>query len=293
MLLIFSINLMMINIVIVMMMVQENDRILLKNIDVLTFESGRLTKTRRNQSIQQLTCDGRYCNRVRLKVAQCFNLGSNGQSIEWECRADMPYEYRFRQLNLSCEGYDSPKDEYVLADSCGLQYTIKKRFDTTDDDNNLILRLLLNTMISIIVVFCILFFGFCCCFYYRKKSNPNVNHIKSTPRSKRRHRKRKHSPKSPRISIVSRQSFESSKSLRNGKQSPKSPKSSVVSGLLDDTATGNFMGSNKNATISPNIGRTLSISLSSQSNGLKRSNDSCSGGSKKQSIGLASISQQR
>nr|XP_027199985.1 store-operated calcium entry-associated regulatory factor-like [Dermatophagoides pteronyssinus] len=227
MLLVYSINL------IVIVMAQPNDRILLENIDALTFESDRLAKTRRNQKIPQLKCiGGGNCNRVKLEVAQCFNVGSN-QSIEWECRGDMPSKYKLVQVNMSCEGYDSPQDQYILADSCALQYSIAKRSDAVDDDddddnnnNDNDDNEISSITITIMVALFILLFG--CCLCYRTNPNPNVK------------------PAQPK-------SLERSKSDRKGQNSSES-------------FGGSVMGSNQNATISPNsnIDRTSSLSLSLQ-----------------------------
>ena len=38
----------------------------------------------------------------------------------------MDNEYRFGKISVSCEGYDYPDDPYVLAGSCGLEYTIDR-----------------------------------------------------------------------------------------------------------------------------------------------------------------------
>ncbi|OTF79830.1 DUF1183 domain containing protein, partial [Euroglyphus maynei] len=112
----------------VTVMSADNDRIKLKDIQTLTLYSDRWTKSRRTSPIQQLTCvGGGQCNRINIQSAQCYNRGSDGQSIQWECKADMPSRYKFGQLEMSCEGYDSADDEYILAGSCGLRYTIDER----------------------------------------------------------------------------------------------------------------------------------------------------------------------
>ena len=40
--------------------------------------------------------------------------------LQWECKADMDNAYRFGKVQVSCEGYDSPYDPYVLKGSCGV-----------------------------------------------------------------------------------------------------------------------------------------------------------------------------
>ena len=36
----------------------------------------------------------------------------------------MPTEFKFGKIQVGCEGYDYPDDPYILAGSCGLEYTI-------------------------------------------------------------------------------------------------------------------------------------------------------------------------
>ena len=38
----------------------------------------------------------------------------------------MPVEFKFGKVQVSCEGYDYPDDPYILAGSCGLEYTIDR-----------------------------------------------------------------------------------------------------------------------------------------------------------------------
>jgi hypothetical protein len=41
-------------------------------------------------------------------------------SLKWECKADLNKAVKFGELKVSCEGYDYPNDEYILAGSCGV-----------------------------------------------------------------------------------------------------------------------------------------------------------------------------
>ena len=56
---------------------------------------------------------------------QCTNKGFDGQDFQWECKADMSDNVRFGMISVSCEGYDHPNDDYVLAGSCGLNYNLE------------------------------------------------------------------------------------------------------------------------------------------------------------------------
>ena len=55
-----------------------------------------------------------------FQVVQCYNMGSDGQDVQWECKTDMDNAYRFGHISVSCEGYSYPDDPYVLKGSCGV-----------------------------------------------------------------------------------------------------------------------------------------------------------------------------
>jgi len=100
----------------------------LKNVDVLTLYAGRMTTGRRSAPVPQLQCMGGSagCSAFVPTVVQCYNRGTDGQDIQWECKADMEMKYKFGQIQVTCEGFDYPDDPYVLAGSCGLEYTIDR-----------------------------------------------------------------------------------------------------------------------------------------------------------------------
>lgn len=99
-------------------------RVKLKDVQTLTLYSDKWTTSRRSSPIKQLTCVGGYCSRAKIPVAQCYNRGFDGQDVQWECKAEMPSNYKLGKVQVSCEGYDYPEDDYILAGSCGLEYTI-------------------------------------------------------------------------------------------------------------------------------------------------------------------------
>ena len=66
------------------------------------------------------------CGAFVPEVVQCYNRGSDGLDVQWECKTDMDNKYRFGKISVSCEGYDYPDDPYILAGSCGLDYTIDR-----------------------------------------------------------------------------------------------------------------------------------------------------------------------
>jgi len=74
----------------------------------------------------QLACiggSGRWEEQPGL--VQCYNRGSDGRSIQWECKAEMDNSLRFGQVEVVCEGFDHPGDPYILVGSCGLEYHLE------------------------------------------------------------------------------------------------------------------------------------------------------------------------
>lgn len=108
----------------VLLSVIEAKRVRLRDVQTLTLTAGKMTTARRNSPIDQLHCVGGYCSRARIPSAQCYNRGFDGVDVQWECKAEMPANYKFGRIEVSCEGYDYPEDDYILAGSCGLEYTI-------------------------------------------------------------------------------------------------------------------------------------------------------------------------
>ena len=51
---------------------------------------------------------------------QCYNRGSDGTDIQWECKTDMIKKYTFDKISVNCEGFDFPEDQYILRGSCAV-----------------------------------------------------------------------------------------------------------------------------------------------------------------------------
>lgn len=105
----------------------NDEAVLLRDVQVLTLYRGRYTTARRSSPVPQLQCIGGSagCGSFTPEVVQCYNRGSDGIDAQWECKADMDNLYRFGRVEVSCEGYNSPNDAYVLRGSCGLEYTLE------------------------------------------------------------------------------------------------------------------------------------------------------------------------
>lgn len=103
-----------------------SDKVLLSDISVLTLKNGAMTTGRRSSPVQQVSCVGGNAKGAYIpQVVQCYNRGSDGNDIQWECKTDMDNAYRFGAVEVSCEGYDYSDDPYVLKGSCGLEYTLE------------------------------------------------------------------------------------------------------------------------------------------------------------------------
>ncbi|XP_055002056.1 store-operated calcium entry-associated regulatory factor isoform X1 [Sorex araneus] len=104
----------------------DPDRILLRDVKALTLYYDRYTTSRRLDPIPQLKCVGGTagCDSYTPKVIQCQNKGWDGYDVQWECKTDLDIAYKFGKTVVSCEGYESSEDQYVLRGSCGLEYQL-------------------------------------------------------------------------------------------------------------------------------------------------------------------------
>ncbi|CAM9320855.1 unnamed protein product [Ectocarpus sp. 13 AM-2016] len=103
---------------------RNDGRILLDAVKVITLHDAKDTAGRRSAPVPQLVCRG-GCQEWAPEVVQCYNMGSDGTDAAWKCEANMPDDYSFSSVEVSCEGYDYPDDPYILKDSCQLIYTLR------------------------------------------------------------------------------------------------------------------------------------------------------------------------
>lgn len=103
-----------------------SDAVLLKDIKVLTLHRGRLTTGRRSAPVDQITCVGGTASHKSgdIETVQCYNQGFNGRDYDWKCESQMDKSIQFGDIAVSCEGYNNPDDVYILAGSCGLEYSL-------------------------------------------------------------------------------------------------------------------------------------------------------------------------
>eukprot|EP01112_Ceratiomyxa_fruticulosa_P018363 TRINITY_DN5855_c0_g1_i1.p1 TRINITY_DN5855_c0_g1~~TRINITY_DN5855_c0_g1_i1.p1 ORF type:complete len:293 (-),score=41.55 TRINITY_DN5855_c0_g1_i1:245-1123(-) len=104
----------------------SDEKVLLKDVQVLTLYRGKMTTGSRSSPVPQLKCVGGSARGEEHKVqtVQCYNRGSDGSDVQWECKAELPSSIKFGNINVGCEGYSYPNDPYILKGSCGLEYTL-------------------------------------------------------------------------------------------------------------------------------------------------------------------------
>lgn len=103
------------------------DKILLNEVKSLTFIRNKRTTSRRTHSIHQLSCVGGTagCKLFTPTLVECYNRGTDkANKVVWSCRADMSDRVKFNHVDIICEGYDYPEDDYILVGSCGLEFTL-------------------------------------------------------------------------------------------------------------------------------------------------------------------------
>jgi hypothetical protein len=103
----------------------SQQKISLRDVTALTFHQGRVTAARRTTPMPQLSQVGGV-REYTPQTIQCTNSGFDGQSIQWKCvAAGIPKKYKLGHVEVVCEGYDHPGDQYILVGSCGLEYTLE------------------------------------------------------------------------------------------------------------------------------------------------------------------------
>ncbi|KAJ3159923.1 Store-operated calcium entry-associated regulatory factor [Geranomyces michiganensis] len=106
---------------------RKDNRILMTDIQALTLYKGRKTTGRRSSPVPQFKCvGGDACRDAQPDVIQCRVTGLNNREPQWRCEAELQDLYKFGTTEVICEGYDNAEDPYVLAGSCGVEYTLHR-----------------------------------------------------------------------------------------------------------------------------------------------------------------------
>ncbi|KND02237.1 uncharacterized protein SPPG_02718 [Spizellomyces punctatus DAOM BR117] len=106
---------------------RNRDKVLLREVQVLTLYKGQYTTGRRSNPVPQIKCvGGNACRDIQPEVIQCRQVGWDGREAQWECKAELEDMYRLGKTIVNCEGYDYPDDPYILAGSCGVEYDLHR-----------------------------------------------------------------------------------------------------------------------------------------------------------------------
>ena len=103
------------------------DKVLLKNVETLTFSNDLVTTGRRSSPVPQLSYAGLPSEsqlRHRPSTVACKNIGIADKDPSWQCEAELSGS-KLSHVEVSCEGYDYPDDPYILVGSCGLIYKLQ------------------------------------------------------------------------------------------------------------------------------------------------------------------------
>lgn len=113
------------------------DSVRLSDVQTLTLYTGQSTAGRRSAPVAQIECVGGTAKgRYNPPTIQCKNMGTDGTDIQWECKADLDNAYRFGETTVTCEGYSFPDDPFVLAGSCGVEYTLELTQEGREQERN-------------------------------------------------------------------------------------------------------------------------------------------------------------
>ncbi|GAA5943394.1 uncharacterized protein JCM15063_002934 [Sporobolomyces koalae] len=144
----------------------RSNRIPTTAMTALTLHADRETTHRRNHPVPQLTCIGTLCYQYEPETIQCQAVGQDGGGgLEWKCQAELPNGIKFGQVEVGCEGWDGPDDEYILRGSCALTYSLvpsTKAFErgqipyrTSSRPQVTISTSSLNLLVLVLFVYCI------------------------------------------------------------------------------------------------------------------------------------------
>jgi SOCE-associated regulatory factor of calcium homoeostasis len=106
---------------------KPSNSVLLTSVKTLTLHKDAKTSHRRVSAIPQLKCvGGNGRGLYEVDVMRCKNQGSDydDDNVQWTCTASLPEEFKLGATDVICEGYDSPKDPYILKGSCGVEYRL-------------------------------------------------------------------------------------------------------------------------------------------------------------------------
>ncbi|KAK8798760.1 hypothetical protein WA158_007844 [Blastocystis sp. Blastoise] len=138
---------------------QEMTSVNMADLTKLQFFNGMKTRSRKNKSVDQMTCAGgsAACS-FTPDVIVCYNHGFDGVDYHWECKSRLPSDMVLGEISIECEGFSKTNDNVVLDGSCSLNYFLnKRRVVLQKNESQFINKLLSSTGRLVLIVLFLLF----------------------------------------------------------------------------------------------------------------------------------------
>lgn len=107
----------------------QDEFVHLAHVESIEFYKARTSIRNRTESIPQLNCYDRHCDKLKIESACCKNVGKrNVQSLDvtWDCVANTGV--RMVGAYVECETETARKKQRVRRGSCALWYRVPSRF---------------------------------------------------------------------------------------------------------------------------------------------------------------------
>jgi hypothetical protein len=91
----------------------SQSRVRFDSVRSLIFYKDEYTAGRRTDPVPQLACQGE-CKHYTPDIVRCISIGGSGTDVQWECQAELPSHLRLGRVQVGCEGWSEPGDNYIL-----------------------------------------------------------------------------------------------------------------------------------------------------------------------------------
>jgi hypothetical protein len=121
----------------------------IREVTQLTLRPGAWTTGRRLAPVPQVQCVGAVaCSQYAPETVRCTNVGWDGVDVQWDCvlAPGVPEGVRLSGVTVNCEGYAHPQDDYIVAGSCAVTYTLG-----TEHSMSLVVLVLLLALLLVVV----------------------------------------------------------------------------------------------------------------------------------------------
>lgn len=106
----------------------QGSKVLLHDVTTLVFRSGETAHRARSPDVPAMKCTSGGNRQDALPgTITCRNTGWDGDSVTWDCSAELPQGVWLRNADVICEGWSGPGDGYVRTGSCSIEYELDDR----------------------------------------------------------------------------------------------------------------------------------------------------------------------